>query len=92
MRMSIMCGVMLRIPPEEAQDILHTQLRHRFALNSSFGQSPFLPLQVEDSLLDTVGDSDLVDYHVNCLIEPMDSIDGLFFNKLRGLISNLLLY
>ena len=73
---------MLGIPSEEVQDILQAQLRNGFAFDGGLGQLALFLLEVEDALFDAVGDSYLVNHHVDGLVEAVDAIDGLFFDEL----------
>ena len=74
---------LFRLSPKQIQNILHTQLPHHGpTLNSRLSKRPLLLLQIQDALLDTVGDGELVDDDVDSLIEAVHAIDGLFFDKL----------
>jgi hypothetical protein len=44
-------------------------------------------LQFEDALLDCLGDGELIDDYVDRLCETVDTVDGLFFNKLSEFVS-----
>lgn len=51
-------------------------------LNGLLGEEAFLVLEFEDTLLDGVGDGEFVDCYVDCLGEAVDTVDGLFLDKL----------
>ena len=77
--------LMFRVPPEQIQDILHGQFRRgRFpaAFDGLLGEFAFLLLQLEDAGFDRVGHGEFVDGDVDRLVEPMDAVDGLFFDEL----------
>lgn len=76
---------MLCVPLEQVQNVLHAQVRGRFTLYSSLGKRAFLFLQVENALLDRICDGDLVNNHINSLVEAVDTVNSLFFDKLRTL-------
>ena len=80
--------VMLCIPPEELEDVLHAQLGHSFTFNGCGGQSARLFLEIKDTFLNAVGNSDFVDDNVDCLIETVDTVNGLFFHKLLMLLAS----
>jgi hypothetical protein len=82
--MDLVPAVMLRIFPEQAEDIVEAELRCglALALDSHLRQGSFLFLQVEDPLLDAIADGDFVDDDIDRLVEPVDAVDGLFFDEL----------
>lgn len=45
-------------------------------------EEALLVLEFEDALLDGIGDGEFVDCHVDCLGEAVDTVDGLFLDKL----------
>lgn len=75
---------------KQIDDLVEAELEGLLAhatLDSLFGEFAFLLLQFEDALLDCLGDGELVDDYVDRLCETMDTVDGLFFNKLDEFIS-----
>lgn len=77
-----MAMVIFRVAPEQFQNVLHAELADRFALDGRLGEGPFFLLKGQDALFDRVGDGQSVDDDVDRLIEPMDTVDGLFFDEL----------
>lgn len=73
---------MFRIPSEKTHDIVHAQLTHRLTLDRGIGQFALLVLELDDALLDGVFDGQLVDDHVDGLVQAVDAVDGLFFDEL----------
>jgi hypothetical protein len=75
----------LGISPEQLQDLFHAQFTRTAltTLDGLVGKLSLLLLQSEDSLLNRVFDGDLVDNNIYFLCKTVDSVDGLFLNKLR---------
>jgi hypothetical protein len=67
---------------EELQHFLEAEFANSLALDGSFCQFSFGILQIQDALFDRVFDGHLVHDDVDCLVESMDSINGLLFDKL----------
>ena len=76
---------------EQGNDLVEAKLEALLAhatLDGLLSKETLLLLQVEDTLLDRLGDGELVDDDVDGLRETVDTINGLFFNKL-GHVSRL---
>jgi hypothetical protein len=75
--------IVLGVTSEEGHDILHTELADSLTtLNSRIRQLPLRFLQIQDTFFDCIGDGKTIDYHIDSLIETMNTVDGLFFHKL----------
>ena len=78
-----MCGVVLRIPLEQAQNVLHTELANSFAaFKCCVCELALFRLEVKDALLDRVGDCQTVDCHVLRLVEAVDTVNSLLLYEL----------
>lgn len=68
---------------EQRHHVAHGQLaRSCLALDGCVGQLALAFLEVEDSIFDRVFDGELVYFHVQGLVDTVNSIDGLFFDEL----------
>jgi hypothetical protein len=47
-----------------------------------------LLLQLEDTLLDSLSDSELVDNYIDSLGQTVNTINGLFFDKLANMLAS----
>ena len=73
----------LRVVPEQRQNFLEIELRGRpLTLDGGIGKLALPFLQVQNARLDRVLDGHLVDHDVESLIQPVNSIDGLFLDEL----------
>jgi hypothetical protein len=69
---------------EQSQDIRHGKFRSALsALKSRLSQLAFHILELEDALFDGIGNGEFVDYNVARLVQAVNAVDGLFFDKLR---------
>lgn len=76
--------LILGIASEKLHDILHAQFADRLAaFDRRLSELALLFLEREDPLLDRVGDGELVDDDVDSLVETVDPVDRLFFDKLQ---------
>ncbi|KXT13604.1 hypothetical protein AC579_9772 [Pseudocercospora musae] len=68
---------------EQAQNVLHGQVTHTLstAFDGSVGELSFLFLKLEDALFNGLANGESEDFDVDCLIETMDAVDGLFFDE-----------
>lgn len=74
---------MFRVSTEELENVVHAELADGLpSFNGGVREFALLLLQGEDSFFDRVGNGQAVDYDVLCLVESVDSVDGLFFDKL----------
>lgn len=77
--------IVLGIAVEKIEDVLHAQFADCLAsLNGCFCELALCFLQFEDTLFDRVMDREAVDSYIDCLIEAMNSIDGLLFYELSS--------
>lgn len=67
----------------ELQGVLLASRAGGGALDGLFGHEAFLFLELEDALLDGLFHCELVDDDVDGLREAVNTIDGLFLDKLR---------
>ena len=79
---------------EEVDNVLEGELEALAAvlgaaLDGLLGEQALLVLQVDDALLDCVGDCEPVNGDVDGLREAMDAVDGLLLDKLQYLLASL---
>lgn len=70
---------------EHVDDFVEAELERALLgarVNGLLREEALLLLQVDDALLDRVGDGELVDDDVDRLVQAVDAIDGLFLDKL----------
>lgn len=83
---------MLSITTKQRHNILHSQFTNRLStFNSRISQFTFCFLEIEDPFFDCIGDGEAVDYYVDCLVETVDAVDGLFLYELWGLLALVLM-
>jgi hypothetical protein len=76
-------GLVFGLSLEQCENVLHAQFSDGLAaLNCSIGKLSLSFLKLKNPLFNRVVNRETIHSHVNCLVETMDSIDGLFFNKL----------
>lgn len=71
---------------EQLNDFVEAELESALpgaSFDGLLGEEALLFLQLEDAFFDGVGDGELVDDDVDGLGEAVDSVYGLFFNKLQ---------
>ena len=75
---------MFGISSEKLQNLFHTKLAGATlaAFNCLICEFSLLLLEIENSLLNRILDSDFIDNHVHFLSQSMNSVDCLFFHKL----------
>lgn len=68
---------------EQRHHVSHGQLAGScLAFDGRVCELPFAFLKVEDSIFDRIFDGKFVDFHVQGLVDTVDSVDGLFFDEL----------
>lgn len=70
---------------EQVNDFVDAQLERALsgaAFDGLLGEEALLLLEGEDTVFDGVSDGELVDDDVNGLCEPVDTVNGLLFDKL----------
>lgn len=73
----------LGIAAEESHHVAHGQFTGGcLALERHVGELALAVLQVNDSLFYCALDDELVYFDVDCLVEAVDSVDGLLFHEL----------
>lgn len=79
-----MMARMLGIFAEEVENISHAQLAHCLAatFDGRVGEFSFLRLELQNSLLDGVGDGQTVNDDILRLVQTMNAVNGLLFDKL----------
>lgn len=81
---------MLGITSEESHNVLHGQLANCLtAFDSSIRKLAFCFLKIQDPLFNCIGDGETIDHNINGLIQTMDTVNGLFFNKLQSMLALL---
>lgn len=79
---------MLGVPSKESHHVTHVQLAGgRLALKRHVSQLALSVLQINDSLLNRILDDHSVDFDIYSLIQTVDTVNGLFLNKLVTNIS-----
>lgn len=71
---------------EQLDDFVEAELESALSgrsFDGLLGEEALLFLELENTFFDGVGDGELVDDDVDGLGEAVDSVYGLFFNKLR---------
>lgn len=71
---------------EEVHNLVEAELEELLlgaAFDGRLGKQALLLLQVKDALLDRLFDCEFVDDHVDGLGQPVDAVDGLFFDELK---------
>ncbi len=75
---------------EHVDDLVEAELERALLgarVNGLLREQALLLLQVNDALLDRVGDGELVDDNIHGLVQTVDAVDGLFLDKLVYMIS-----
>jgi hypothetical protein len=79
--------IVFSVTLEEVEDVFHRKLADGFAaLDSSLGEFALGLLQLENALFDRVVDGQTVHGDIDGLIEAMDTVYCLFFDKLYFLL------
>ena len=77
--------VKLRLTPEKCKNVFHAEFTNCLsAFNGCLSKSALGLLKLNDAFLDGIMDRQTVDCYINSLIQPMNTINGLFFNELYG--------
>lgn len=80
----IILVVVLGITTEESHHITHSELSGSgLTLDRGIGQFTLAILQRDDSFFDCALDYHLVDFHVDGLVQAVDTVNGLFFDELE---------
>lgn len=81
--------IVLGLALEQVEDILHGELSDGLAtLDGGLGKLALRFLQLKDALFDRVVDGQTVYCNIDSLVEAMDTIDCLFFDKLYLVSTN----
>jgi hypothetical protein len=76
-------GLVFGLSLKQRENVLHAQLANGLAtLKCSIGKLSFSFLKLKNPLFDRVVNGETIHSHVDCLVETMNSINGLLFNKL----------